>query len=91
MTGRNGQTQEVTFNFKVDGSKLGGTITTPRGETEITDGKIDGDNISFVQVMSFNGNDMKITYKGKVAGDQIQFTRQREGADRSTEFTAKRP
>jgi hypothetical protein len=34
---------------------------------------------------------MKMTYKGKVEGDEIKFTRQREGSDRpAQEFTAKR-
>ena len=56
----------------------------------ISDGKIDGDDISFTQVMEFNGNQMKLLYKGKVSGDEIKFTRQREGAERSVEFTAKR-
>ena len=36
--------------------------------------------------------DMKIRveYKGKIAGDEIKFTVQREGADQTREFTAKR-
>ena len=42
-----GQHQEVTFNFKADGSTLTGTMSNPRGESRIKDGKIDGDNISF--------------------------------------------
>ena len=53
-----------------------GTITTPRGDTDITDGKVDGDNISFTQKLSFNGNDITINYSGKVDGDSIKFTRQ---------------
>jgi hypothetical protein len=91
VPGRGGQIQDVTFNFKVNGDQLSGTITSPRGETEISDGKVEGDSISFAQVLNFNGNEMKITYKGKVAGDEIKFTRQREGGDRVQEFTAKRP
>ena len=82
--------QDVTFNFKVDGDQLTGTVSGRRGETNITDGKIEGDDISFSQVMEFNGNQMKLMYKGKVAGDEIKFTRQREGGERSQEFTAKR-
>lgn len=79
MTGRGGQTREATFNFKVDGNTVTGTIGGPRGDTEISDGKIDGDQISFVQTMEFNGNSMKILYKGTISGDQIKFTREREG------------
>jgi hypothetical protein len=90
VPGRGGQMQDVTFDFKVSGDQLTGTVTNPRGESPISDGKIEGDTISFVQVLNFNGNEMKILYKGKVAGDEIKFTRQREGGDRVSEFTAKR-
>ncbi len=83
--------QDVTFQFKVDGSKLTGTVAGPRGEREIEDGAIDGDNLSFSQTFEFNGNTMKIVYKGKVNGDQIDFTRERQGGQgRSVTFTAKK-
>jgi hypothetical protein len=82
-------TQTLTFDFKVDGAKLTGTITTPRGTNDISNGKVDGDNISFEQVMNFNGNEFKITYTGKADGDTIKFTRQM-GEMGSSEFTAKK-
>ncbi len=93
MPGRGGQTREVTFNLKVDGNQLTGTVSGRRGDTPISDGKIDGDNISFSQVMEFNGNQMKINYKGKISGDEIEFTREREGGNgesQAAKFTAKR-
>lgn len=83
-------TMPLTFNFHVDGSKLTGTVSTRRGDTEIQNGKVDGDNISFDQEMNFNGNDFKITYTGKADGaDSIKFTRQM-GDRPGQEFTAKR-
>lgn len=82
--------QQLTFNFKVDGSTLTGTITTPRGDSDISDGKIDGNNISFTQKLSFNGNDITISYTGKMDGDSIKFTRT-VGDRPATEFTATRP
>jgi len=91
VPGRGGQTRETTFNFKAEGSKLTGTVSGMQGDNPISDGKIDGDNISFTQALSFNGNDIKFLYKGKVAGDEIKFTRTREGGDQPPqEFTAKR-
>lgn len=91
VPGRQGQTQTMTFTFKVDGDKLTGTITTPRGESAISDGKIQGDELSFTQVVEFGGNQMKFLYKGKVVGDEIRFTREREGGQgRTQEFVAKR-
>src|SRR5215469_9551756 len=79
VPGRNGQTRETTFNFKVDGSKLTGTVSGPRGDNPISDGKVDGGDISFTVAVSFNGNDIKMNYKGKVSGDEIKFTRTIEG------------
>lgn len=88
VEGRMG-TQTLTFDFHVDGSKLTGTVTSPRGSNEISDGKIDGDNISFTQVMNFNGNEFKINYTGKAEGETIKFTRQM-GEHPSVNFVAKR-
>jgi hypothetical protein len=69
--------QKYTYEFKVDGAKLTGkAINDQRGATDIQDGKIDGDNISFVEVLNFNGNELRITYTGKIDGDEIKFTRQ---------------
>ena len=68
--------QKYTYEFHVDGAKLTGTATNERGSTPITEGKIDGDNISFVEQINFNGNDLRIVYTGKIDGDQIKFTRQ---------------
>ncbi|MGA2738158.1 MAG: hypothetical protein ABSG65_12010 [Bryobacteraceae bacterium] len=79
MTGPGGQTREQTFNFKVDGNTLTGTVSGRQGDMEISDGKIDGDSISFTQTMEFNGNTVKIVYKGTISGDTIKFTREREG------------
>jgi hypothetical protein len=78
VEGRQG-TVENTFDFKVDGAKLTGTMTTPQGESEISEGKVEGDEISFVIVRNFGGNEIKLLYKGKVSGDEITFTREFQG------------
>jgi hypothetical protein len=82
-------TQEITFDFHADGAALTGKITSPRGESDISDGKIDGDNLSFTQTVNFNGNEMKINYTGKIDGDNIKFTRT-VGDRPAVEFTASR-
>jgi hypothetical protein len=87
---RDGGTREATFNFKQDGEKLTGTMTGPQGDIELKDGVVKGDDVSFNVALSFGGNDVKLIYKGKVAGDEIKFTRTREGADQTQEFTVKR-
>ena len=91
VPGRNGQTREVTLNLKADGGTLTGTVSGRGGDNPISDGKIDGDSISFTQTLEFNGNSVKLIYKGKISGDEIKFTREREGGEgQPTEFTAKR-
>src|ERR1700691_5168643 len=75
VPGRNGNTQTLTFSFHVDGAALTGKVTTPRGDVDISNGKVDGDNISFDQVLNFNGNSFTISYKGVADGDTIKFTR----------------
>ncbi len=90
VPGRQGNTQQTTFNLKTDGSTLTGSVTTPRGDTPIANGKVDGDTIMFTTTMKMGDNEMKMTYTGKVSGDSIDFTRAREGADQTQKFTAKK-
>lgn len=88
--GRDGKAREVVLNFKVDGENLTGTVSGRTADREISEGKIAGDGISFAVKMTMGGNEVKMLYKGKVTGDEIKFTVQREGANRTTEMTAKR-
>jgi hypothetical protein len=90
VPGRDGQTRETKFNLKADGDKLTGTMTGRNGDLTIADGKVKGDEISFDVTLNFQGNSVKMDYTGKVAGDEIQFKRHREGSDQSSEFTAHR-
>jgi hypothetical protein len=71
---------ETVFSFKVDGAKLTGTVSDPQGETAIREGKIDGDEISFVVMRSFGGNKVKLSYEGKVDLNEIKFTLEAQGA-----------
>ena len=70
MQGRNGA-MTATLNLKADGSNLTGTVSGRGGETPITDGKIDGDNLSFNVVREFNGNKFTQKYSGKLSGDTM--------------------
>jgi hypothetical protein len=65
--------REVTFNFKTDGDKLTGTISGRQGDVPIQDGKITGEEVSFVVVRNFNGNEFKMQYKGKVSGNEMKL------------------
>ena len=90
VQGRQGA-MTTTFVFKVEGEKLTGTVSGRGGDTPISDGTIKGDDLAFNVTMNFNGNEMTLAYKGKVAGEEIKMTRTRPGADMPPqEFTAKR-
>ena len=60
---------ELTFNFKVDGEKLTGTIKSEMGDMEITNGKVSGNEISFdVDAMGSS-----ISHKGKLEDGVIKL------------------
>src|SRR5579863_4742042 len=71
---------ERTFVFKVDGTKLTGETTSEMlGKSVINDGKIDGDTISFSITANMQGNELKLNYKGKLAGDELKLTSEAAG------------
>lgn len=67
--------QHYTYTFKVDGEKLTGTAKNDRGTTDITNGTIKGDQISFDESLDFNGQTILIKYTGTVSGDAIKLHR----------------
>jgi hypothetical protein len=71
MKTANGDTLEINFNFQVNGEKLTGTVANTYGEEQITEGVVNGEAISFVILAG--GGQFKITYKGKVEGEDIKF------------------
>ena len=71
--------QKYTYEFKVNGTNLTGRAIGIRDEgtnnVAITEGKIVKDDISFVEPLKFDGNDIRIEYTGKVSGDEIKLHR----------------
>jgi hypothetical protein len=74
FTGQNGQARETTAKLKQDGDKLTGTISGRQGgnDTEITDGKVKGNEISFKVVRKIQDREMITAYEGKIEGDSIK-------------------
>lgn len=85
--------QKIEFEFKTDGVKLTGKTISRFGggtrESEIQDGKIEADTLSFVQVIKFQDNEMRISYTGTVGADGIALTR-KAGDFGSSDFRATR-
>jgi hypothetical protein len=75
------QGSDITMDFKVDGTALTGTLENSQmpGAVDIKDGKIDGDNVSFTIVRKMGETEMKIVWKGIIAGDEIKFKREVAG------------
>lgn len=68
----------LVFEFKAEGEKLSGTITTEMGgqlmpAAPISDGAVKGEEITFKfsVAMMPDAPPMVIDYKGKVSGDQL--------------------
>ena len=73
--GASDQGPEFTFNFKMDGAKLTGSMLSQEGkELPIEDAKLDGDNMSFSVNSEWQGQPIKLVAKGKVASDGIQLS-----------------
>ena len=81
---------ERTFTFHQQGTQLTGETTSEMlGKSTIQEGKVEGDDISFSITASFQGEERKITYRGKISGDTIKLTSE-FGGGQSIEWTLKK-
>lgn len=96
--GRNGgEPRKMTLNLKAEGEKLTGKLGMPNRdgevtETEISDGKVKGDDVSFTVTREFNGNKFVAKYSGKLSADAIKgkMDFERNGESQSRDWEAKR-
>ena len=66
----------MKFNLKADGEALTGTVgSEAMGNSDIQDGKISGDAVSFVQVVTRGNREIRLQYDGKLMGDSLELTR----------------
>ena len=82
-----------TFDFKVEGEKLTGRAVMSMGgnssESDLTEGSVKGDQLSFVETLKVQGKELRVEYKGKISGDEIRGARQ-VGSYGNEDFVAKR-
>jgi len=72
--------QKYTYTLKQDGTNLTGKanseVNDRNREAELKEGKVDGDKISFVEMLNFQGNDIRITYTGTISTNELKLTRE---------------
>jgi hypothetical protein len=70
-----------TLTLKADGSNLTGSLDGGRGPTDISEGKIDGMNVTFKVVQDLGDKGKRTsTYTGMLMGDDLKLTVTREPA-----------
>jgi enterochelin esterase-like enzyme len=71
--------QKYVYSFESADGRLTGKATGDIGgrtrQSELKDIKLTGDAISFVELTSFQGNDLRIEYTGKLADNEMKLTR----------------
>lgn len=93
-----GNPTKVTLTLKAEGAKLTGSESRPGRdgnamESPITDGKVDGSNVSFKTSRQMGDNTFTSEFTGTLAGEDLKLTIQRPGRDgnmQKTEVVAKR-
>jgi enterochelin esterase-like enzyme len=85
--------QKYSFTLKQDGAAVSGkaSVDTNGEKRDVTfkEGKIEGDKLTLVELLSIQGKDVRVTFAGKALANEIKFTRQ-VGDFGSSEATAKR-
>src|SRR5688572_3509048 len=72
--------QKYTYTLKQDGTKLTGKanseVNDGKREAELKEGKVEGEKISFVEMLNFEGNDIRINYTGTISSNEMKLTRE---------------
>ncbi|MFN0122676.1 MAG: alpha/beta hydrolase [Blastocatellia bacterium] len=80
-------TMDYVYEFHIQGNALTGwAVGSMFGSAAISEGRVNGDEISFVEMMD---GSIRVEYKGKRNGDEIRFDR-KVGDLATEEFVAKR-
>ncbi|HEV2492603.1 MAG TPA: hypothetical protein VG204_05975 [Terriglobia bacterium] len=79
------------FTLKSEGQSVTGTMQGARGKDfPISDGKLDGDAISFSVASEWQGQPVKLLVKGKVSKDEMQLRIDNAEGSWGTDIVVKR-
>ncbi len=72
--------QKYRFVLKQDGATVTGKahseIAGEKREVELKEGRFERDTLTFVEFLPFQGNELRIAYRGQVSDNEIKFTRE---------------
>ena len=84
IPGRNGEPQDIAFKFTQTGTTLAGKLYGDYQSTPISEGKIDGDQVTFIVLAPEQAgnqiNRARLHFSGSIQAGEIELTREREGA-----------
>jgi hypothetical protein len=84
IPGRNGELQDIAFKFTQSGTTLGGKLYGDYQSTPISEGKISGDQVTFLVIAPEQAgnqiNRARLRFSGSIQSDEMELTREREGA-----------
>lgn len=80
---------DVTMTLVQSGSSFTGTMTSPMGSQEISDGQINGRSLTWSLTMQIGGQSITLNYRGEVDGNRMTGSAEL-GSFGSATFTAER-
>ena len=86
-----GMKRETVFHFKVDGTKLTGTLDSkPGGTSKISEGTVSGDEVQFRIVREDGGEDYRVRFRGKLDGKNLNLRLEWNEGEGGFDMTAHR-
>lgn len=83
-------TVPVTAHLRQDADVLSGSVTSPFGQSNISEGSVSGDQVRFTLSVEVQGTPMVVTFVGRVEGDRMSGMVTVEGMG-SFPFSGTRP
>ena len=78
-----------TLTITIEGEKMTGTVSSPRGSVPLNEISVKGDEIAFAIVRVGFGDSIRIEYTGRIKGDTMTL-KMKAGAKEPLDVTVKR-
>jgi hypothetical protein len=84
IPGRNGEPQDIAFQFTQKGAALGGKLYGDYRSTVILEGKVTGDSVEFVLLAPEQAgnqiNETRLRFMGELKNGELELSRTRESS-----------